>query len=137
MNGYRTAQAARLSGLSYRQLDYYVREGVVAPSLRSTTPHGTPLWGDTAGGSGTARRWSAHDVGVLHVLAMLRASGVGLDRLRKVVDELRGRPIDHGWLVVNEHGVKRVDDLRWLGSIVSNMAPAAVVELRPIEALAS
>lgn len=123
MNGYRTAQAARLAGLSYRQVDNLARQGVVAPSL--SKEHA---------GSGTARRWSHADVELLSVVGNLLDMGVGYEELRSVVEQLRGRPIDHGWLIVSGGHVERVDSLHELGALVAALSPAHVVALHPLAA---
>jgi len=54
-----TVEACVRAGLSYRQLDYWVRTGAVTPSLAQ------------ARGSGTRRRWSAHDVRRLRAIGQL------------------------------------------------------------------
>jgi DNA-binding transcriptional MerR regulator len=66
-----TAEVARLTGLTPRQLDHWDRQGFLGPSL------------ERAAGYGTARRYSFADVVRLRVAARLRASGVGLARIRR------------------------------------------------------
>lgn len=72
-----TAQTARLTGLSPRQLDYWDREGFVGPSLAR------------ARGYGSARRYSFEDLVRLRVAAKLRAAGFGLTKIRQCVQTLR------------------------------------------------
>jgi DNA-binding transcriptional MerR regulator len=72
-----TAQTARLSGLSARQLDYWDREGFVRPSVAR------------ASGYGSARRYSFEDLVRLRVAAKLRAAGFGLNKIRQCVQTLR------------------------------------------------
>ena len=72
-----TAQTARLTGLSARQLDYWDREGFVRPSLTR------------ASGYGSARRYSFEDLVRLRVAARLRAAGFGLNKIRQCVRTLR------------------------------------------------
>lgn len=72
-----TAQTARLTGLSPRQLDYWDREGFVRPSLTR------------ASGYGSARRYSFEDLVRLRVAARLRAAGFGLNKIRQCVRTLR------------------------------------------------
>ena len=72
-----TAQTARLTGLSPRQLDYWDREGFVRPSLVR------------ASGYGSARRYSFEDLVRLRVAAKLRAAGFGLNKIRQCVQTLR------------------------------------------------
>ena len=71
-----TAEAARLTGLSARQLDHWDRKGFLHPSL------------EKASGYGSARRYSFADVVRLRVAARLRANGVGLARIRKCAEAL-------------------------------------------------
>jgi DNA-binding transcriptional MerR regulator len=71
-----TAETARLTGLSARQLDHWDRQGFVRPSA------------EKASGYGSARRYSFADVVRLRVAARLRAEGVGLARIRRCADAL-------------------------------------------------
>ena len=71
-----TAETARLTGLTARQLDHWDRKGFVRPSAGK------------ASGYGSARRYSFADVVRLRVAARLRASGVGLARIRRCADAL-------------------------------------------------
>lgn len=74
--GFSTAQVARLSGLTPRQIDHWDRLGFLKPSIRS------------ASGYGSARRYSFADVVRLRVAARLRAAGVGLARVRRCAEAL-------------------------------------------------
>jgi DNA-binding transcriptional MerR regulator len=71
-----TAETARLTGLTARQLDHWDRQGFVRPSA------------EKASGYGSARRYSFTDVVRLRVAARLRAEGVGLARIRRCADAL-------------------------------------------------
>jgi predicted RNase H-like HicB family nuclease len=73
---YSSDEARKLAGISYRQLDYWVREGVVKPEKASV-------------GRGTARRWSAIQVVELRVIAGMRRAGVSMQRVRRAVGWLR------------------------------------------------
>jgi DNA-binding transcriptional MerR regulator len=75
--GYRAPQVKDIVGISYRQLDYWDRTGLVRPSIRE------------AGGSGTQRLYSFQDMLVLRVIKKLLEAGVGLQQIRKAVDYLR------------------------------------------------
>jgi DNA-binding transcriptional MerR regulator len=77
-NAFSTAEAARLSNLTPRQLDHWARLGFLRPSLQE------------ARGYGSRRRYSFADVVKLRVAARLRASGVGLFRIRRCVEALKG-----------------------------------------------
>jgi DNA-binding transcriptional MerR regulator len=76
-DSFSTAEAARLSNLTPRQLDHWARMGFLRPSLQQ------------AAGYGSCRRYSFTDVVRLRVAARLRASGVGLVRIRRCVEALR------------------------------------------------
>jgi len=75
--GYRVPEVCKLVGISYRQLDYWARTGLVTPSVRD------------AGGSGTQRLYSFQDLVILRVIKKLLDTGVSLQRIRKAVDYLR------------------------------------------------
>ena len=56
--GWSTADVARLTGLTFRQIDYWTRgDTTIAPSIRR------------AAGIGSNRRWSTADVAALHAIA--------------------------------------------------------------------
>jgi DNA-binding transcriptional MerR regulator len=80
--GYRGVTACHAAGISYRQLDYWARTGLVAPSVRS------------AAGSGSQRLYSFRDIVVLKVVKRLLDAGVSLQNIRKAIDQLRARGID-------------------------------------------
>jgi DNA-binding transcriptional MerR regulator len=76
-DAFSTAEAARLSNLSPRQLDHWARLGFLRPSL------------EEAKGYGSRRRYSFADLVKLRVAARLRASGLGLIRIRRCVEALK------------------------------------------------
>ena len=80
--GYRGPTASKASGITYRQLDYWARTGLVVPSLRG------------AEGSGTQRLYSFRDVLVLKVVKRLLDTGVSLQQIRTAVDHLRERGVE-------------------------------------------
>jgi DNA-binding transcriptional MerR regulator len=80
--GYRGPIAARAAGITYRQLDYWARTGLVVPSVRS------------ASGSGSQRLYSFRDVLVLKVVKRLLDTGVSLQQIRVAVDVLRQRGVE-------------------------------------------
>ena len=75
--GYRVPEVCRTIGITYRQLDYWARTGLVTPSIRE------------AGGSGTQRLYSFQDLVVLKVIKKLTDAGVSLQRVRKSIAYLR------------------------------------------------
>ncbi|WP_040632769.1 MerR family transcriptional regulator [Mobilicoccus pelagius] len=80
--GFRGPIACRGAGITYRQLDYWARTGLVEPSLRSAT------------GSGTQRLYSFRDVLVLKVVKRLLETGVTLQQIRVAVATLRERGVE-------------------------------------------
>jgi DNA-binding transcriptional MerR regulator len=80
--GYRGVTACHATGISYRQLDYWARTGLVVPSIRD------------ASGSGTQRLYSFRDLVVLKVVKRLLDAGVSLQNIRKAIDTLRSRGVD-------------------------------------------
>jgi DNA-binding transcriptional MerR regulator len=72
-----TATAARLCGLTPRQLDYWDRQGFLRPSL------------EAAKGYGSARRYSFQDLVRLRVAGRLRRAGFDLGRVRLAVSTLQ------------------------------------------------
>jgi DNA-binding transcriptional MerR regulator len=77
--GYRGPTACAAAGISYRQLDYWARTGLVEPTVR------------TAGGSGTQRLYSFRDILLLKVIKRLLDAGVSLQQIRTAVHHLHKR----------------------------------------------
>ena len=79
--GFRGPQACSIVGITYRQLDYWARTGLVRPGLKE------------AKGSGTQRMYSFSDLVHLRVIRNLLDAGVSLPKIRKAIryiaDELR------------------------------------------------
>jgi DNA-binding transcriptional MerR regulator len=79
--GFRGPQACSIVGISYRQLDYWARTGLVKPGLKE------------AKGSGTQRLYSFLDLVHLRVIRNLLDAGVSLPKIRKAIryiaDELK------------------------------------------------
>jgi DNA-binding transcriptional MerR regulator len=80
--GYRGPTACSAANITYRQLDYWARTGLVAPSIRS------------ASGSGSQRLYSFKDILVLKVVKRLLDTGVSLQNIRTAVDHLRRRGVE-------------------------------------------
>ena len=79
--GYRGATACIAAGISYRQLDYWARTGLVEPGVRG------------AAGSGSQRLYGFRDILVLKIVKRLLDAGVSLQNIRTAVDHLRGRGV--------------------------------------------
>ena len=80
--GYRGPTACRAAGITYRQLDYWARTGLVEPTIRPAT------------GSGTQRLYSFRDILVLKVVKRLLDTGVSLQQIRTAVSHLRERGVE-------------------------------------------
>ena len=79
--GYRGPTACAAAGITYRQLDYWARTGLVEASIRP------------ASGSGTQRLYSFRDIIVLRVVKSLLDTGISLQQIRSAVAHLRQRGI--------------------------------------------
>ncbi|MEU0932682.1 MULTISPECIES: MerR family transcriptional regulator [unclassified Embleya] len=79
--GYRGPTACAAAGITYRQLDYWARTGLVEPTVRP------------AHGSGTQRLYGFRDILVLKIVKRLLDTGVSLQNIRIAVAHLRGRGI--------------------------------------------
>ncbi len=79
--GYRGPTACNAAGITYRQLDYWARTGLVEPSVRE------------ASGSGTQRLYSFRDILVLKVVKKLLDAGVSLVNIRTAIGTLRDRGV--------------------------------------------
>ncbi len=75
--GYRGVEAARVAGITYRQLDYWARTQLVEPTVRG------------ASGSGSQRLYGYQDILVLRIVKSLLDAGVSLQQIRAAVDQLR------------------------------------------------
>ena len=97
----------RIVGITYRQLDYWARTGLVTPSVRD------------AHGSGTQRLYSFQDLVSFKVIKKLLDTGVSLQRVRKAVEHLQEmkRP---------PHGVTLMSDGR---GVYEAHSPEAVIDL--------
>ncbi|HEX6887801.1 MAG TPA: MerR family transcriptional regulator [Candidatus Nanopelagicales bacterium] len=80
--GFRGPVACAAAEITYRQLDYWARTGLVEPSVRPAT------------GSGTQRLYSFRDILVLKVVKRLLDTGVSLQNIRTAVTHLRARGVE-------------------------------------------
>ncbi|GAB2944875.1 hypothetical protein GCM10027280_37100 [Micromonospora polyrhachis] len=106
--GYRGVTACHAVSISYRQLDYWARTGLVVPSIRD------------ASGSGTSRLYSFRDLVVLKVVKRLLDAGVSLQNIRKAIETLRS----HG--VADLAGITLISDGT---SVYECRSPEEVVDL--------
>ena len=75
--GYRGPQACKIVDITYRQLDYWTRTGLVSPTVQP------------AKGSGTQRLYSFNDLLQLKVIKGLTDAGASLQKVRQAIDYVR------------------------------------------------
>ena len=75
--GYSGTKAAKIVGISYRQLDYWARTGLVRPSLAD------------AKGRGSRREYGYRDLLELRVIKSLLDAGIKLESVRTAFEYLR------------------------------------------------
>jgi DNA-binding transcriptional MerR regulator len=122
--GYSGTKAAGIVGITYRQLDYWTRTGLVKPSLTD------------ASGSGTRREYSYRDLLELRVIKNLLDAGIKLEAVREVFSYLRehvtsdiasAHIVISGTNVVLCDGDELIDVLK-KGQGVLNVLPLAAVK---------
>ena len=74
--GYRVPEVKRIAGITYRQLDYWARTGLVTPSVKD------------AQGAGPSGCTPSRTSSTLRVIKNLLDTGVSLQRVRKAVEHL-------------------------------------------------
>jgi DNA-binding transcriptional MerR regulator len=79
--GFRGPVACNAAGITYRQLDYWARTGLVVPEVRG------------ASGSGSQRLYSFRDVLLLKVIKRLLDAGISLNQIRTAIEHLRARGV--------------------------------------------
>ena len=79
--GFRGPVACNLAGITYRQLDYWARTGLVSPEIRGAV------------GSGTQRLYSFRDLLMLKVVKKLLDAGISLQQIRTAIEHLRLRGV--------------------------------------------
>ena len=118
------AQAAKIAGITYRQLDYWARTNLIRPSAVD------------AKGSGTRRSYVYSDLLELKVIKNLLDAGIKLESVREVFAYLRNHVdteiaaahiVISGKAVVFCQGDQLVDVLR-KGQGVLNVLPLAAVK---------
>jgi DNA-binding transcriptional MerR regulator len=120
--GYRGPTVCRIVGITYRQLDYWARTGLVEPSLRK------------AEGSGTQRLYAFDDVVRLRVVKRLLDAGVSLQKVRTAVDQLhaRGRSLSDATLISQGDAVFLVTDEREVLDLVMHGQGVFAIALDPV-----
>jgi DNA-binding transcriptional MerR regulator len=91
-SGFSGTQAAKVVGITYRQLDYWARTDLIRPSMSD------------ASGSGSRRLYSYSDLVELRVIKTLLDAGIKLESVREVFRYLRehlSEEIASAHLVIN------------------------------------
>lgn len=78
-SGYRVPAVLEIVGVTYRQLDYWARTGLVTPSVQA------------AAGSGSQRLYSFRDILALKIVKRLLDAGISLRNIRTAVEFLADR----------------------------------------------
>ncbi len=122
--GFSGTKTASIVGISYRQLDYWARTGLVRPSLLD------------AAGSGSRRQYSYRDLLELRVIKNLLDAGIKLASVREVFSYLSehvGTDIVSAHIVISGSNVVLCDgdqliDVLKKGQGVLNVLPLAGVK---------
>ena len=121
--GFSGQHAAKVVGISYRQLDYWARTDLIRPSLSD------------AAGSGSRRRYSYQDLLELRVIKTLLDAGIRLESVREVFTYLREQVstdiaaahlVISGQSVVLAQGDELVDVLRRGQGVLNVLSLAGV-----------
>lgn len=120
--GYRGPAVSDIVGITYRQLDYWARTGLVSPSIRK------------AEGSGSQRLYSFEDIVRLRVVKRLLDTGVTLERIRAALEELtrQGRALADVTLASDGRTVYAIDDDRQLLDLLQRGQGVFAIALDPL-----
>ena len=80
--GYNAPTVAQIAGITYRQLDYWTRTGLVTASITS------------AAGPGTRRLYSFRDILIIKIIASLFDAGLSLKAVRTALNTLTDLGVD-------------------------------------------
>ena len=123
--GYRGPQVCKFAGITYRQLDYWARTGLLTPSVKG------------AAGSGSQRLYSFRDLVLLRTIKRLLDAGMSLQRVREAVgyvhDHLDGDLSDvtlvsNGETIIAVHDDRQLIDALKGGQIAFTVALGSVYQ---------
>ena len=123
--GFRGPQVCSIVGITYRQLDYWTRTGLVRPSVAE------------ANGSGTQRRYSFRDLVELKVIKQMLDAGIELRSARKAIESLRAYDKDpaSARLVIDGASVMLAEsDEQVIDLVRRGQGVLSVVAIEPLEA---
>lgn len=78
-DGYNSKRVKDLTGVTQRNLDYWVERGVIVPSIA------------VGRGKGTERLYSFEDIVKVRVVKHLRETGLSLDKIQRALKKLKAR----------------------------------------------
>lgn len=123
--GWSGKDAAMIVGISYRQIDYWARTGLVEPSLTSATP-----------GSGNRRLYSAADIAVLRIIRKALDAGMSLPRVREAISSLGGAIlVDGDWVLICGGTLHICREFTELEHVIKE-EPCWIFRFRTVEAFA-
>jgi DNA-binding transcriptional MerR regulator len=121
-----TQQVVAATGITYRNLDHWVRRGVLLPDEDQARP-----------GSGTARVWDPKEIALARLTASLRDLHAPIDVVRCAADRLRRVPLRQwaGAVSVSPNGEVELGTVprHWPGGWTVRLEPCAA----PLLAVAS
>ena len=111
-DSFSTGDAVRITGVSFRNIDYWARTRFIVPSIAE------------AKGTGTERKYSFSDLLALRVARELRQGGISTQALRRVVQFLKQKtgqrnPLAECRLVVVGSDVQLVNGCQQLESLLN------------------
>lgn len=122
---FQSGATTRIVGISWRQLDLWIRDGLISPSILE------------AGGKGHRRAFSFRDLVALKTINHLKGKGVPASGLKKIADRLKEYDANFAdaFLVIDGDDVvlKRGEDLISLWKHPHQMVMVLVVSLETIE----
>lgn len=109
LDAFTLGQVSKTSGVSAKTLDYWAATGFLPPSIKKSA------------GSGTRRQYSFSDLVAARVARDLRAQGISLQGLRRVVRELRkqdfSNPVASARLIVSGRDVYLRDNDQFISML--------------------
>jgi DNA-binding transcriptional MerR regulator len=122
--GFSGTQAAKVVGITYRQLDYWARTDLIRPSLTD------------ASGSGSRRRYSYKDLLELRVIKTLLDAGIKLESVRDVFEYMRqhvGTDIASAHLVISGNSVMLAEGNELIDVLRSGQGVLNVLSLASVK----
>jgi DNA-binding transcriptional MerR regulator len=122
--GYSGSKTASIVGITYRQLDYWTRTGLVRPSLGDAT------------GSGSRREYSYQDLLELRVIKNLIDAGIKLESVRDVFKYLRehvSTDIAAAHIVISGNSVMLCEGDTWIDACKNGQGVLSVLAVASVK----